>query len=81
MSVNTKRVFYVKYLADPVYADILAARDDIRLDRLDNDSPDDAAAPVLGAAHVYQIGSARDEIARRYHVDAALIARMGEVLV
>ena len=26
MSVNTKRVFYVKYLADPVYAEILGRR-------------------------------------------------------
>jgi D-3-phosphoglycerate dehydrogenase / 2-oxoglutarate reductase len=81
VSVNTKRVFYVKYLADPVYADILARRGDVRFDRLDNDSPDDVAAPVLAAAHVYQIGSARDEIARRFHVDAALIARMPDVLV
>jgi D-3-phosphoglycerate dehydrogenase len=81
VSVNTKRVFYVKYLADPVYAEILGSRGDVRLDRLDNDTPDDVAAPVLAAAHVYQIGSARDEIARRFHVDAALIARMPDVLV
>ena len=40
MSVNNKRVFYVKYLAHPVYADILKARPDVRLDRLENDSPD-----------------------------------------
>jgi D-3-phosphoglycerate dehydrogenase len=79
--VNTKRVFYVKYLADPVYAEILGARDDVRLDRLENDSPDEAAAPVLASAHVYQVGSARDEIARRFHVDPALIARMPEMLV
>jgi D-3-phosphoglycerate dehydrogenase len=79
--VNTKRVFYVKYLADPVYADILGVRDDVRLDRLENESPDDVAAPVLAAAHVYQIGSARDEIARRFHVDAALLKRMPDVLV
>jgi D-3-phosphoglycerate dehydrogenase len=81
VSVNTKRVFYVKYLADPVYAEILGARDDVRLDRLENESADDVAAPVLASAHVYQIGSARDEIARRFHVDAALIAKMPDVLV
>jgi D-3-phosphoglycerate dehydrogenase / 2-oxoglutarate reductase len=81
VSVNTKRVFYVKYLADPVYAEILGARDDVRLDRLENESPDEEAGPVLAAAQVYQIGSARDEIARRFHVDAALIARMPELLV
>src|SRR5215831_1607867 len=81
VSVNTKRVFYVKYLADPVYAEILGRRGDVTLDRLENGSQDDVAGPILAAAHVYQVGSARDEIARKFHVDAALIARMPDVLV
>jgi D-3-phosphoglycerate dehydrogenase len=79
--VNTKRVFYVRYLAHPVYAEVLAQRADIRLDRLENESPDEVAAPVLAAAHVYQVGSARDEIARRFHVDATLIARAPDLLI
>jgi D-3-phosphoglycerate dehydrogenase / 2-oxoglutarate reductase len=79
--VNTKRVFYVKYLADPVYAEILGRRGDVRLDRLENESPDETAKPILATAHVYQVGSARDEIARRFHVDAALIARMPDLVV
>ena len=70
MSVNNKRVFYVKYLAHQIYADILQARPDVRLDRLENDSPDDIAAPILAAAHAYQIGAARDELATHFHVDA-----------
>ena len=81
MPVNTKRVFYVKYLADPVYSEILGRRGDVRLDRLENESGDDVARPILAAAHVYQIGSARDEIARKFHVDATLIACMPGVLV
>src|SRR5262249_9986558 len=81
VSVNTKRVFYVKYLADPVYAEILGRRGDVTLDRLENGSEDEVAGPILAAAHVYQVGSARDEIARKFHVDAALIARMPDVLV
>jgi D-3-phosphoglycerate dehydrogenase / 2-oxoglutarate reductase len=81
VSVNTKRVFYVKYLADPIYADILGRRGDVRLDKLENETGEEEAAPILAAAHVYQVGSARDEIARRFHVDAALIARMPRVLV
>jgi D-3-phosphoglycerate dehydrogenase len=76
-----KRVFYVKYLADPVYAKILERRPDVRLDHLENETPDTDAYPVLAAAHVYQIGSARDEIAQRFHVDARLIALMPDVLV
>ena len=41
MSVNNKRVFYVKYLANEIYAEILRARPDVRLDRLENESPDE----------------------------------------
>jgi D-3-phosphoglycerate dehydrogenase / 2-oxoglutarate reductase len=81
MTVNTKRVFYVKYLAHPIYTDILAARPDIRLDRLENDSPDDIAARILSAAHVYQVGAARDELARHFHVDADLLRRAPNLLI
>ena len=81
MTVNTKRVFYVKYLADPVYAEILGRRPDVRLDRLENDTPDADAAAVFAAAHVYQVGSARDEIAARFHVDGRLITLMPDVLL
>ena len=47
MSVNSKRVFYVKYLANPIYIDILKARPDVRLDRIENESPEDIFAPIL----------------------------------
>jgi D-3-phosphoglycerate dehydrogenase len=79
--VNTKRVFYVKFLADPVFAEILAQRPDIRLDRLENETADEVAAPVLAAAHVYQVGSTRGELARKFHVDAALIERAPDLLI
>lgn len=81
MTSNTKRVFYVKYLAHPVYEDILRRREDVRLDRIDDGVDDRDAARILAAAHVYQIGSARDEIPRRYHVDATLLQRMDDLLV
>ena len=81
MTVNTRRVFCVKYLAHPIYTDILAARGDIRLDRLENDSPDEVAAPILSAAHVYQVGAARDELARHFHVDADLLRRAPNLLL
>jgi D-3-phosphoglycerate dehydrogenase len=81
MSVNNKRVFYVKYLAHEIYADILRARPDVRLDRLENESADDIAAPILAAAHAYQIGAARDEIARHFHVDADLLRRTPNLLI
>jgi len=81
MSVNNKRVFYVKYLANPIYTEILRARPDVRLDRLENDSADDVAAPILAAAHAYQIGAARDELARHFHADADLLRRAPNLLI
>jgi D-3-phosphoglycerate dehydrogenase len=81
MSVNNKRVFYVKYLAHEIYADILRARADLRLDRLENESADAVSAPILAAAHVYQIGAARDELARHFHVDADLLRRAPNLLL
>src|SRR6202048_4156684 len=79
MSVNNKRVFYVKYLANEIYADILRARPDVRLDRRENDSPEEVAGPILAAAHAYQIGAARDELAKHFHVDRDLLRRGAEL--
>jgi D-3-phosphoglycerate dehydrogenase len=81
MTVNSKRVFYVKYLAHEIYAGILRARPDVRLDRLENESPDEVSAPILAAAHAYQIGAARDELARHFHADADLLRRAPNLLI
>lgn len=81
MAVNNKRVFYVRYLAHEIYADILRKRPDVRLDRLENDSPDDISAPVIEAAHVYQIGAARDETNVKFHVHADLLRRAPNLLM
>jgi D-3-phosphoglycerate dehydrogenase len=81
MSVNSKRVFYVKYIAHPIFADILKARGDVRLDRLENENAEDIYAPVLAAAHAYQIGAARDELAPHFHVHADLIKRAPNLLI
>ncbi|SDS56875.1 hydroxyacid dehydrogenase [Bradyrhizobium canariense] len=81
MSVNNKRVFYVKYLAHQIYADILRARPDVRLDRLENESPDETAAPILASAHVYQIGAARDELAPHFHAGRDLLRRAPNLLI
>ena len=81
MTVNNKRVFYVKYLANEIYVEILKARPDVRLDRLENESPDAVAAPILSAAHAYQVGAARDEIARHFHVDQDLLKRAPNLLI
>src|SRR5262249_28680086 len=59
MKDNVKRVFYVRYVAHPCYLEIIAQRPEIRLDKLENDSADGGAGPIMAAAHAYQIGSAR----------------------
>src|SRR3979411_2127884 len=81
MSVNNKRVFYVKYLAHEIYADILRARPDVRLDRIENESAEEISAPVLAAAQAYQIGAARDELAKHFHVDQDLLRRAPNLLI
>src|ERR1700756_2685123 len=81
MSVNNKRVFYVKYLAHPIYSEILKARPDVRFDRLENESPESEFAPVLLAAHAYQVGAARDEIAPHFHVHDEFLKRAPNLLI
>src|SRR6185295_3487233 len=76
-----KRVFYVKYLAHPIYAEMLAARPDVRLDRIENESPEAMFAPILAEAHAYQIGAARDELATHFHAHADLLKRAPNLLI
>jgi D-3-phosphoglycerate dehydrogenase len=81
MTVNNKRVFYVKYLPNQIYADILRERPDARLDRLENETPEQDYAPILAAAHAYQIGAARDELAPHFHVHHDLLRRAPNLLI
>src|ERR1700748_3658070 len=81
MTVNNKRVFYVKYLSHPIYAEILKARPDVRLDRLENESPEPDFAPILESAHPHQIAAARYELARHFHVHEQLLSRAPNLLV
>src|SRR6266849_5540432 len=81
MKENVKRVFYVRYVAHPCYLDIIAQRPEIRLDKIEHETADEIARPIMASAHAYQIGSARDELASRFHVERGLLARMPNLLV
>jgi D-3-phosphoglycerate dehydrogenase len=81
MKENVKRVFYVRQVAHPCFLDIIAHRPEIRIDKLENETPDEAAQQVIAAAHAYQIGSARDELRPRFHAQRNLLARMPNLLV
>jgi D-3-phosphoglycerate dehydrogenase / 2-oxoglutarate reductase len=80
-SVNSKRVFLVKPHVPAGYLDIVGKREDVRLDRLEHDSPPDLAASVLAAAHAYQTSSTRDELARHFHTGAELLQRTPNLLI
>src|SRR3984885_14149837 len=81
MSVNSKRVFYVKYLPNEIYVDMLRARPDVRLDRLENEKPEATFAPILAEAHAYQVGASRDELAPHFHVHPDLLKRAPNLLI
>src|SRR5579872_111808 len=75
MAPNAKRVFYVKYLSGPVFGEIIARRPDIQLDKLENETPDAEAEPILSQAHAYQIGASRQVIGKHLQVTDALLAK------
>lgn len=81
MNENSRRVVYVKELSDPVYLDVVAKEPSIRVDRLENDSDDATADPVLAVAHAYQLHSGRDVIARNFHVTRDFLKKIPNVLV
>jgi len=78
---NVKRVFYVRFLNHPIYLDLIATRPEIRLDKLEHDTPEATAAPVVSAAHAYQVSSARDELPAQFHVNKDLLGRAPNLLI
>src|SRR5271169_656222 len=80
-AVNSKRVFCVKPHRPIGYGEMLGKRGDVQLDMLGQESPDTAAMDVLAAAHAYQISSARDELARHYHVSGDLLKKTPNLLI
>jgi D-3-phosphoglycerate dehydrogenase / 2-oxoglutarate reductase len=81
MKDNVKRVFYVRKVAHPCYLDIIAQRPEIRLDKIEHETAEEVARPIMASAHAYQIGSGRNELAPRFYVERALLARMPNLLV
>ena len=80
-AVNSKRVFWVQPHRPIGFGEALGKRGDIRLDMLEQKSPDAAGLEILGAAHAYQMSSARDELARHYHAGAELLGRAPNLLI
>jgi D-3-phosphoglycerate dehydrogenase len=81
MADGKKRVFAVNGPAHPIFNEIIGKRADVRFDLLKNDSPDDAATPILAGAHAYQIGASRQELVPKYHAGPDLLRRTQSLLV
>ena len=79
--VNNKRVFCVQPHRPIGFGEMLGKRGDVRLDMLEQESPDEAALQMLSAAHAYQMSSARDELAPHYHAGADLLNRTPNLLI
>ena len=80
-TVNSKRVFCVQPHRPVGFGEMLGKRGDIRLDMLEQKSPDAAALEILAAAHAYQMSSARDELAPHYHAGAELLSKTPSLLI
>src|SRR5262249_11777300 len=81
MAEGLKRVFSVNRPPHPLFTEILTERAELKFDLRRNDSADDVAAPVLAGAHAYQSGSARDELAKKYHAGPDLLRRTQSLLI
>jgi D-3-phosphoglycerate dehydrogenase len=77
----SKTVYYFNRVTHPNYLQTLAAEPDIEVHELVNDSPDGDVAPVLAAAHAYQIDSTRAGIPEKYWAGEALLARSPNLLL
>jgi D-3-phosphoglycerate dehydrogenase len=80
VSVNTKRVFYVRHLFNPNFLATLSTRPEYVLDKIDP-SADADPTPILSVAHVFQIGSVRNELDLEYFANKSLFARAPNLLV
>ena len=79
--VNSKRVFCVAPHRPQGFGEMLGKRGDIRLDMLEQKAPDAAAREILGAAHAYQLSSARDELVSHYHARDELLGQAPRLLI
>jgi len=78
---SSKTVYYFNRVTHPAFLEILAAEPDIEVHKFANDSPDGDVAPVMAAAHAYQIDSTRAGIPEKYWANEALLANNPNLLL
>lgn len=76
----TRKVVRFDLWIDPVFERTLAPEPDISLEVCRASGADDESWARLSRAHVYQVSAAKDELPRRWFVNAALLERCPELL-
>lgn len=75
-----RKVVRLDLWIDPIFDRTLAPEQDISLQVCRASGADDAAWAALAQAHAYQVSAAKDELPRRWFVDAALLERCPRLL-
>ena len=77
-----RHVFFVSPLTDSIaFRGVLATRSEVGFRELTAATPAHEAASVLALAHVYQVGSVRDELPPPFQVNDALFMRTPNLLL
>ena len=77
---SQKRIFYIRSLGHQTFADVIAKQPDIKLEKIDNALPDAAALSIIGAGHVLQTTSVRDDLIPEFHMGEWLLSRAPHLL-
>jgi D-3-phosphoglycerate dehydrogenase len=80
MATTTKRMFYVRD-PHPAFLERIAARNDLTLEKVDQNAADGEIDAVLSQAHIYYIPSARGPLQPRFYADHDLLLRTPRLLV
>ena len=81
MGLQLPRIVYFDRMMHEDGRRVLAESPEVALVRLEREVPEDEIWPVMASIQGYQIGSARQELPRHLHTDAALLVRCPALLV
>jgi D-3-phosphoglycerate dehydrogenase / 2-oxoglutarate reductase len=81
MDQSVKRVFYVRHLPHATYSEIMGRRADVIVERVENNTDEAIAGPIVSQAHAFQIVSTRDELLPKYMADTDLLSRAPNLLI
>src|SRR5690606_22319150 len=80
-STGMPNVFYFDHFGQPVFAQTLAQRSDLRFIGLQHRQSGDEVDAVLSTAHVYQVTSGVNDVPAEFLVAPELLTRTPELLL